>query len=176
MTQETRRAIETLSAKVRDYNWSLYNGTIRCPAIDDSEHHRELTLCPIAMAVTHAGSDRIRSILEDGDYAGFHTHVETARPGIRRHLAEDDPELDEEELEAQTLLYSAASVIHDTPDRKEAACLLEVDTETLDAIAGGADTPDSEVGRALVRALANDGNFLQDEYDAAYGKPTAPGK
>ena len=175
MTQETQRAIETLSAKVKNYNWGLYNGSIRCPAIDDTEHHRELTLCPIAMAVTHAGSDRIRSTLEDGDYAGFHTHVETAKPGIRRHLAEEDPELDEENLEAETLLYSAASVVHDTPDRKEAACLLGLDTDTLDTIAGGADTPDSEVGQALVRALANDGNCLQAEYDAAYGKPTAPG-
>ena len=175
MTQETRHAIETLSAKVKHYHWSLCKGTIRCAAIDGSEHHPELTLCPIAMAVTHAGSERIRSILEDGDYADFHTRVETAKPGIRRHIAEENPELDEEELKAETLLYSAASVIHDTPDRKEAACLLDVDTETLDSIAKGADTPDSEVGRALVRALANDGNFLQNEYDAAYGKPAAPG-
>ena len=73
MTQETRHAIETLSAKVKNYHWSLCKGTIRCAAIDGSEHHPELTLCPIAMAVTHAGSERIRSILEDGDYADFHT-------------------------------------------------------------------------------------------------------
>ena len=174
MTEGTQRAIEALAAKIKNHDWSLCNGTIRCAAIDDSEHHRKLTLCPIAMAVTHAGSDRIRSILEDGDYAGFHTEVETARPGIRRHITEDAPELDEETIEAETLLYSAASVIHDTPNRKEAACLLDVDTETLDSIAQGADTPDSEVGRALVRALASDSHFLQNEYDAAYGKPAAP--
>ena len=128
------------------------------------------------MAVTHAGSDRIRSILEDGDYAGFHIEMESTTPGIREHIAENAPELDEEDLDTQTLLYSAASVIHGRPYGPEAACLLGLDTDTLDTIAQGADTPDNEVGRALVRALANDGNFLQNEYDdAAYGKPAAPG-
>ena len=175
MTQETQRAIETLSAKVKNYHWSLCKGTIRCAAIDGSEHHPELTLCPIAMAVTHAGSDRIRNILEDGDYAGFHIEMESTTPGIRGHIAENAPELDEEDIETQTLLYSAASVIHGRPCGPEAACLLGLDTETLDSIVKGADTPNSEVGRALVRALANDGNFLQNEYDAAYGKPAAPG-
>lgn len=172
MTQRTQQAIETLGRKLQQYDWGLYNDTIRCFAIADTEHHGELTLCPVAMAVTHAGSERILELVERPDCGGFHEEVETARPRLREHMAEEDPQADEAMLDGEALLYAAAAVIHETPDRAETGWLLNLDSDTIEAIAWGADTPNSEVGRALATALASASNELRKEHESRFGQLT----
>ena len=170
MTRQIRAAIKTLSAKLRDHCWGMYNGTIRCSAIADTEGHAEVTLCPLAMAVTCTGTDRIEKLLDDPEHESFAELVRSARPGIREQLQLEDPRADPEILDLDATVYAAATVVHDGPQQPPADVLLDLDADTLRAISSGADHPDSEVGRALVRALDSESNELRREYEAAFGK------
>ena len=169
MTERIRTAIDTLGSKLKDYYWGLYGGTIRCAAIADTDGHAELTLCPLAMAVTHAGAGRIEKVLDDPEHGAFAELVRNAQPDIREQLEREDPEADPEALDLDATLYATASVVHDGPQQAPAKELLDLDGDTLRAISDGADHPDSEAGHALVRALDSGGNELRREYEAVYG-------
>ena len=78
MSEPTRKAIETLERKLRDYCWALYSGAIRYVAIDGTNHRAEVTLCPPAMAVTHNG-DRIDDLMQDPTHRKFTDAVNNER-------------------------------------------------------------------------------------------------
>ena len=170
MTRQIRAAIKTLSHKLKDHCWGMDNGTIRCSAITDTEGHAEVALCPLAMAVTFTGTDRIEKLLDDPEHESFAELVRSARPGIREQLRLEDPGADPEILDLNATAYAAATVVHDGPQQPPAEALLDLDADALRAISSGADHPDSEVGRALVRALDSESNELRREYEAAFGK------
>ena len=170
MTDKTRKAIETLGPMLRDYCWELHSGCIRCVAIDDTEQHSELELCPLAIAVTHAGCERLENLMQDPENERFARSVNDERPDIRDHLHEEQPDAEPESLDLDATLYAAAAAVHDAPRRTETGLILDIDPDTVRAIADATDEPDCETGRALVRALDSPNNMLRQEYEALYGK------
>ncbi len=173
MTNKTRKAIETLGDKLHDYYWQLHSGCIRCIAIDDTEQHSELELCPLAIAVTHTGSERLDTLMQDPEHEAFARSVNDERPDIRDHLHEEQPDAEPESLDLEATVYAAAAVVHDIPRATETGLILNLDQDTVRAIANAADNPDCETGRALVRALDSPSNHLRQEYEARYGKLNA---
>ena len=169
MTEPTRKAIETLGRKLRNYHWELYAGSIRCSGIDSNENHADLELCPLAMAITHSG-DRIRHLLEDPEHRKFAELVNNEQPHIRKHLEEEDPTAESETLDREAALYAAAAIVHEGPRRAEIALILDMDPAVVEHIAHAADHPNCETGRALVRALDSRSHWLREQYEAHYGE------
>jgi hypothetical protein len=170
MSPKIQEAIKALGRQVSEHYWSLHHGAIRCSAIADTEDHAEVTLCPLAMAVTCVPSERIAAVLNDPEHESFARVVNEARPGLREQLELEDPSADAECLDADATDYAVAVTIHDGPQQPPAAQLLGLDADALRAISDGADHPDSEAGRALVIALDSSSNELRREYEAVYGK------
>lgn len=170
MTEPTRKAIETLKKELRDYCWGLYFGSIRCVAIEETDNHPELRLCPLATATIHRG-DRIDALLQDPEQRKLAESVDREREHVRKHLDEEDPDAAPESLDRDATLYAAAAILHEGPHRAEIAHILDIDAAVVEHLATAADNPNSETGRALVRALSSPHNTLRMEYEAHYGKP-----
>lgn len=174
MTGPTRKTIETLGRRLRDYRWRLYSGSIRCVGIDSTKHHSELTLCPLAMAVTHEG-ERIDKLIQDPEHGKLAEAVNTEHPDIRKHLSEDCPDAEPESLHREATLYAAAAVLHEGPRRAEIALILNIDPAIVEHLGHAADNPVCESGHALIQALDSPSNELRQEYEAHYGKLDAAG-
>lgn len=172
MTGPTRKAIEMLKKELRDYCWGLYFGSIRYVAIEDTDNHPELRLCPLATATIHRG-DRIDALLQDPEHRKLAEAVDRERQHVREHLDEEDPDAAPESLDREATLYAAAAILHEGPHRVEIARILDIDPAVVEHLATAADNPNCETGRALVRALSSPNNMLRMEYEAHYGKPGA---
>ena len=172
MTDETRKAIDTLKNELRDYCWGLYFGSIRCAVIEQTDNHSELRLCPLATAALHRGN-RIDELLKDPEHRKLADAVHREREHVRKHLDEEDPDAAPESLDRDATLYAAAAILHEGPHRAEIARILDFDPAVVEHLATAADNPNSETGRALVRALSSPNNTLRMEYEAHYGKPGA---
>ena len=172
MTEPTRKAIETLKKELRDYCWGLYSGSIRYVAIEQTDNHSELRLCPLATATIHHG-DRIDALLQDPEHRKLAEAVHREREEIRKHLDEEDPDAAPEGLDRDATLYTAAVILHEGPRRAEIGRILGIDSAVVEHLATAADNPNCETGRALVRALSSPNNTLRMEYEAHYGKPGA---
>ncbi|MYD85558.1 MAG: hypothetical protein F4018_12270 [Acidobacteria bacterium] len=168
MTRQTRKAIETLKREFRDYCWGLYFGSIRHAAIEGTDNHSELRLCPLATAAIHRG-DRVDALLQDPEHRKLAEAVNREREHVRKHLDEEDPDAPPESLDRDATLYAAAAILHEGPHRAEIARILDMDPAIVEHLATATDNPDSETGRALVRALSSPNNTLRMEYEAHYG-------
>ena len=173
MTDQTRKVIATLKKELSDYCWGLYSGRIRCVAVEMTENHSELRLCPLAMATTHRGK-RIDEMLEDPKHRKLAEAVDRERKQIRKHLEEENPDATAESLDRDATLYTTAIILHDGPRRVEMGHVLGIDSAIVEHLATAADNPNCETGRALVRALSSPNNTLRMEYEACYDRLDAP--
>ena len=171
MTEQTRAAIEKLGTDLSMHPWELDRTSIVCPAIDDTEKHAELTFCPLAMAA-YMKPDRIDEVLQNPEHKEFAELVNNRRADIREHLKAEgryaEPE-ENEELEREATRHAAAAIINDSPHTDETRAILQLEQETIDEIIDAADKPDSESGRALMRALDPAREWLVPMYEDRYG-------
>ena len=170
MNENIRKAIDTLGAVLRDYTWELHSGAIRTIGIEGTDEYCELQLCPLATAVALTGSGRIKELMKDPEHDKFTRSVNHERPDVLGHLHQEQPEAQRDRLDGMATAYAAAAVVHDAPRLAETGLILDLDPDTVRAIAHAADKPYSDTGRALVRALESPNNVLRQEYDAHYGQ------
>lgn len=169
MTGPTRKAIKKLGATLADYGWLLHSGAIRCAVIKATERHRELRLCPLAVAVTQA-PDAVKRLLEDPNHEQFAETVKRRQPDMLEHLHEETADIDPANSEQLATLYAAAAVIHKNGGGAEAAAILDIDLAVAEHLATATDNPNCNTGRALVRNLDSPQNLLRNEYEACYGR------
>ena len=170
MTENIRKAIETLGPLLRDYSWELHSGAIRVIGIEGTDEYCELELCPLATAVALTGSEGIEKLMQNPEHDKFTRSVNHERPDILGHLHQEQPDAEPHGLDIEATAYAAAAVVHDAPRGAETGLILDLDADTVGAIADAADKPDCETGRALVRALESPNNILRQEYEAHYGQ------
>ena len=83
---------------------------------------------------------------------------------------------DTRELERDATLYAAAAVVNDTPESVQTGLILDLDEDTINDIVAASDNADTETGRALIRALDPNTEWLGSMFEQSHGKlNAAPG-
>ena len=165
-----RTAIDTLGRQLGDtYAWGLYGRRIRQEAIEETESHLALKLCPLATAVCDLPQETIDEVLGDEAHAKLREAVERELPHVAEHLAGEEYS-DGPPSEAEARRMALAAVIADAPRQEATSALLGIDSKTSSALASAADNVDTPKGRRLVRALSTPNNTLRDECRAVYGE------
>ena len=168
-TESTKAAIGRLGALLREHEWQMYHGPIRCEVIGETKSRVAVEICPVAMAVTTEPHEHLDAVLKDPRHSKFHQAVEQLLPQTREQLLEEDPDTFPATLEAEARVIAAAQVVHEDPKSSVAQALLNVQKDTLNEIVNAADTPETETGRLLMEALASPLNRLQADYEQAHG-------
>ena len=164
-----RNAIDTLGRQLGDtFAWGLYGRRIRQQAIEETDDHPALTLCPLATAVCELPQATIDKVLADEAYAELRAGVERECPDISEHLAQEEYG-DGEPSEPEATRMALAAVIADSPRQDATTALLGIDRKTISALASAADDVNTPKGRRLVRALSTPNNTLREECRAVYG-------
>lgn len=175
MTEETRKAIETLGKQLDMHPWELNCGRIVCTSLEDTHEHGERTICPLAMAAYEQG-DRMLELLQDPEHQEFTDWVASVHPGIREHLQAVNhhrtPE-HAEDLERDATLHAAAAFVDTFPHNVVTQRILRMHENTIAALVDASDDPHSEAGRALIRALDPASEWLGAMYETYYGNPDA---
>ena len=165
-----RNAIDALGRQLGDtFAWGLYGRRIRQQAIEETDSHPSLTLCPLATAVSELRQETIEKVLADEAHAELRAAVEHERPYVAAHLAAEEYS-DGEPTEAEARRMAPTAVIADGPRQDATAALLGIDMRTILALTSAADDVDTPKGRRLVRALSTPNNTLREECRAVYGE------
>ena len=173
MTDETRKTIEMLGRELSVYPWELEGGRIVYSALGDVEGHGERSFSPLAMMAATRRVDRINELMRNPEHRHWTDWVTFTRPAIREHLKAEDahrePETTER-LDTDATAYAAAAAIDNWPHSTETGLILDLDEDTVNDIVEASDHADSETGRALIRALDPNREWLGSMFETYYGK------
>ena len=167
MTRDLKEAVDELGAKLRGWPWGLYEGTIRCSVA-------KLRLCPVGVAAAQASTELIEEVIAQAPSEDFGNAIRHETERLAKAIGREHPQATPAAVLNQALAYAAGAAVHKKPGSHEASALTGIDASTASAISEAADNPVSEVGQALVCALASEQNTLEAEYERSYGARANP--
>ena len=154
MKSETARAIDELGETLKEYCWGIYFGSLRQVAIEGTDGHDEVKLCPLATAVMHMPAERVRELASNPE-SDLGEKIDAERPAIREQLEAEEPDTETSWLDENAVLYAAAMIVHDDPEYGVKSGLVTMSKEAASEIVDAAEDLETPAGQRLVRALAS---------------------